>query len=203
MRDVRGQACNLIQRSLRDVADKRTGPQRRGGSEGAGHVSAQSQAEGSGQRAAQVCSLRQNRAWQAAPSVWSRGRKELRLGGGERLCVWALALAVTGDSMGSPGRVWAEDSWGRGHNRGGRAEASCVRFCVYLQQPLGALGWSGYHVNPTSPPLPPPKLDHPVVNFLKQWCTNQKKKKKRFDRNFNWACVGKFLKCSGCDSRLS
>ena len=116
-----------------------------------------------------------------------------------REIVWALA--VTGDRMGSPGRVWAEDSWGMGHNRDGSTEASCLRFCVYLQQPLGALGWSGYHVNPTSPPPPPHKLDHPVVNFLKQY--KSEKKKKRFDRNFNWACVGKFLKCSGCDPRHS
>jgi len=38
-----------------------------------------------------------------------------------REIVWILAL--TGDRMGSSGRVWAEDSWGRGCGMGGQAQS--------------------------------------------------------------------------------
>lgn len=125
MRDVRGQGCSLIQRSLQDVADKlilesRDGKKWRSWP----HVNPVPD------RIFQVCSPRHDLAWQAALSVWSRGRKQLRPEGAERLCGSWPWLATGWEAL---------EEFGLRTLGGGVAEwvdkpkASSLHFCVHLQ----------------------------------------------------------------------
>lgn len=144
MRDVRGQGYSLIQRSSQDVADKLTLESRDGKKwRSWPHVNPVPD------RIFQVCSLRQDLAWQAALSVWSRGRKQLRPEGAERLCgswPWLAtgweALAEFGlRTLGGGVVEWVD-----------KPKASHLHFCVIFKQHHSAVGWGVYCINPASPP---------------------------------------------------
>ena len=165
MRDVRGQGCSLIQRSLQDVVDKLILESRDGKKwKSWPHVNPVPD------RIFQVYSLRHDLAWQAALSVWSRGRKQLRPEGAERLCGSWPWLATGWEALEECGlrtlgggvvKWWTSPK-----------PLPCTSVFV-VKQHHSAVGWCVYRVNPTSlhQPLPPSPLQTrplPFFSFLKQ-----------------------------------